>query len=73
MKKTDRRSTKRLKRTEPVRYNCKENDNHIIFHEEDNELWFGDCLEKEWLVYGIDDIQEALITFLKFEKSEKKD
>jgi len=45
------------------RYNCTENDNHIIFMIEDEEIWVGNCLEEEHIVIGIEDLKKAMSVF----------
>lgn len=55
--------------TVKIRYNCIENDNHLIFVKETlpsergmpDEVWFGDCLEKSHVIIGFDDLCDALL------------
>lgn len=45
------------------RYDCKENDNHIIFEFADDRidsLYIGDCLENSWTIIGMKDLKKAL-------------
>jgi len=51
---------------EKVRYDCKDNDNHIYFNFVDgkiDELQIGDCLEKSWTVISLKDLKEAFNSF----------
>jgi hypothetical protein len=46
-------------------YHCVENDNVIRLHEAEDtadldELHIASCLQKDWLVFGIKDLQAAL-------------
>lgn len=46
-----------------VRYDCTENDNHLILSLNDGELdeiQVGDVLEKSWTVIGYNDLRRAL-------------
>ena len=49
------------------RFDCTENDNHILYYPEDEndlgELRVGDPLEKSWTVIGVKDMLEALKKF----------
>jgi hypothetical protein len=51
------------------RYECKENDNHIICVTEENtaedetEFWVGDISEDSWVIIGISDLRESLKQF----------